>query len=190
MITIWKNPTPEGTTAAADHVLAPHVSLVLAHDGTARLLDMGGGFYALPILGAQMLQGALERGRDATVQELAHRYHVAPGRVRADLDSLLQQLTRHGLLRRGQRRGRDSGRALALVLVPCLCLIRALSYGRLRATLVLTLAKLALVCFGWARTVTVWQIHLRRFAPPAGAPVGEQTVRFVDEVVRQKAAGH
>ena len=44
-----------------------------ADDGAARLLDMGGGFYALPAIGAQMLQGVLEVGVTRTVQQIAAR---------------------------------------------------------------------------------------------------------------------
>jgi hypothetical protein len=190
MITIWQESARENAAGLKEYVLGPHVSLVLAHDGTARLLDMGGGFFALPAIGAEMLVGTLENGSAAAALEVAQRYQVNLGRVQADLAALLQQLQQRGLLRPGQQRRRDLGLWLAQVLVPCLCLVRSLSAGRARVALTLTLTKLALLCFGWARTVTVWQRHLRRCGPPDSGPVDERTVRSLDELVRQAAASH
>jgi hypothetical protein len=170
--------------------LTPHVTLVLAQDGTARLLDMGGGFYALSAIGAQMLQETLEQGSDAAVRELAQRYQVSPSRVRADLGALLQQLSRQGLLRNEQQGSCDAKLWLAQILVPCLFVTRYLSCGRTRVALMLTFAKLALLCFGWGRTVTVWQRCLRRFVPRDRAPLDEHKVRSLDQAIRRMAAGH
>ncbi|HVS37262.1 MAG TPA: lasso peptide biosynthesis B2 protein [Gemmataceae bacterium] len=188
-LAVWKSPAPEDLSPAIDYTLAPHVSLATAEDGTARLLNMGGGFYALPAVGAEMLRAVLEQGSAAAVPLLAQRYQVGADRVQADLQALLQQLRQQGVVQQGRPR-RDGGAGLALVLGPCLSIIQRLSFGWVRAFLVLTLAKLSLLCFGWGRTVTAWQRCLQRFIPRGRAPVGEQAVRSLDQTVRRIAVSH
>jgi hypothetical protein len=185
MITVWKR-----ESAAGGLVLAPHVSLVFADDGTARLLDMGGGFYALSAIGAEMLRGALERGVAASAADVAERYGVGTGRVEADLATLLRELRQRRLIQDSARPRRDPWLWLALAVVPCLWLVRAAPFGWGRVFLTLTLARLALLCFGWGRTVTAWQRALRRWSPPDGAPVDGPTVRGLNQAVRDAAAGH
>jgi hypothetical protein len=187
MLAVWNPPAD-----AAEYRLMPDVTLVLVEDGTARLLNMGGSFFALSESGTAMIRGLLEMGRSATVGALADRYQVRSDRIEADVDSLLEQLLRGGLLQPlGQRRrglAEKSAAGSALLIVPCLGAIRALTFGWVRAPLVLTLAKLAVACFGWARTVAAWQRALPRFS--ASAVVEESTVRSVDRVVCRTAAGH
>jgi hypothetical protein len=185
MITVWNRPADQG--AAGDYDLTPHVALLLAPDGTARLLDMGGGFFALSAVGARMLQGTLERGSAATVRELARHYRTGEERVRADLGRLLQQLQRQRLLRLAGKRRPDPLLWLATAVVPCLWLIRWLPAGGVRAAVVLTLAKLALVCFGWARTVAVWRFGLRG---REGGPADAAGLDAMDQTVQRIAAGH
>jgi hypothetical protein len=68
-------------------------------------------------------------------------------------------------------------------------LIRGLSFGRVRAALVLTLARLATASFGWARTIAAWQRSLGR-APARSSDIDEQAVRVVDQTVQRMAAKH
>ncbi len=190
MMRVWTKPTQINAADPGDHVLAPDVVLVLVGDGTARLLDMDGTFYALPAIGAQMLQGTLERGRTTTVRELAHRYQTGADQVGADMDSLVRQLRQQGLLRHGRQRWRRAALWPALILLPCLYLIRRLRSAPARAAALLTLAYLSLACFGWRRTVALWRRGLG--APPwrRNAPPDEPTVRALDQAVRRAAAGH
>jgi len=190
MISVWRSPKQVEAVGEIDYVLTPHVSLVLADDRTARLLDMGGAFFALPAIGAEMLVSTLERGSAAAARELAQRYEVDPAQVQADVASLLRQLRQRGLLRKGRQRRFDLGMGLAQLLFPCLSFIRSRFSGRTRMFLVLTLVKLALLGLGWAGTITVWQRYLGQLAPRDGAPPDEQSVRAVDQAVRQLATGH
>src|SRR5437660_103611 len=101
MLTLWQSPACENSPPEVEHALAPDVVLVQVPDGTARLLDMAGGFYALPPIAFQMLRGVLERGIGATVQDLAHQYQMPAQTVNADLSGLLEQLCRQGALCHG-----------------------------------------------------------------------------------------
>src|SRR5437879_4130090 len=126
MLTIWKQ-----STTPSDYVLAPDVVLVQVEDGTVRLLDMAGEFYALPAIGAEMLQGVLEQGLARTVADLATLYDADPEQVQADLTALLEQLVQRGLLQKGTARPRRGCFWPALFLIPCLHLIRWLPFMRL-----------------------------------------------------------
>jgi hypothetical protein len=187
MLTVWNNPTRDDAGGAPEYTLAPNVTLVLLEDGTARLLNLGGGYFALAAVGAQMLRGALEKGSHATVAQMAHRYGVSPEQVRRDLEALLRELNGQGLLQPGGWRSRDCAPGLASVLIPLLYLIRALPFLRLRAVLTLTLAKLAVACFGMARTIGAVRLSIGR---PNDSPIDERTIRAVDQAVRAAAAGH
>jgi hypothetical protein len=189
MITAWQKPVQDNASAATDYHLASDVVLVLVGDGTARLLDMSGGFFALPASGAAMVQGTLEQGSARTIEALAQRYQVSRERIEADLDTLLQQLVQMGLLRQGTVRRRKASLLPALILIPCFFLIRCLYFRHVCAALLLTLAKLSVFCFGFARTVAAWRCYLSWGSRHTGA-VDEQTIRAVDQVVRRIAVGH
>ncbi len=185
---------PLTTSPEPDYTLAPDVILLPAPDGTARLLDLGGQFYALPAVGAELLTDTLERGSAAAVRLTAERYGVEPRRVTDDLDEFLSRLEREGLVRRRLSR-REPGRlttALARVtLTPALVFIhRALRGTQSRAAALLALARLSFRLFGWSRTVRVW----RRCHPPNTAPLsdaeGAEAAATIDEAVRRAAARH
>jgi hypothetical protein len=72
--------------------LAPDVLLVRAPDGSGRLLDLGGSFYALDPIALELLWDVARRGRAETVPAVARRYRVPEQRVAADLDELLAAL--------------------------------------------------------------------------------------------------
>jgi hypothetical protein len=193
MFTVLTSQTVVVATAEAEYVLAPDVVLLLTRDGSGRLLDMGGRFYALPAVGAEMLRATLERGSEAAVRQIAERSGAAPGRVRADLAAWLDQLERQGAIRRRQaRRPRLRPRStwLALVLIPALRLIhRCLRSPQARAGALLVLARLSFALLGWARTVEVW----RRYFPRGKRcrPGEEEGLAWaVDEAVRRAAAQH
>src|SRR5262245_25414248 len=81
--------------------LADDVIFVPVDDGSARLLNMGGDFYALSGVGAEMLRGVLDHGIAATVREIADRYDIESTRAQSDLLDLLKKLRRSGLVRSG-----------------------------------------------------------------------------------------
>jgi hypothetical protein len=184
--------TPAAAADEARFVLAPDVILVPVPDGSARLLDLGGKFYAIPAVGAEMLREALDAGPARAAGRLAERYGVDVAQVRADLDDFLRDLRRQGLLRAAPAApaGRRPGTILAFcTLAPALWLASRAGRG-VRNWLLLALARLSFPLFGWARTVAVW----RRVFPPASGRLlpeeGERKAAMVDEAVRRSAAGH
>jgi hypothetical protein len=180
-------------TAAAEYALAPDVLLVLVRDGTARLLDLGGRFYAIPAVGARMLCAALEAGPSAAAARIADEYGIDPDRARTDLAAWLGQLRRQGLiLGRTDRRRRRGGWLSRLLLRTAFRLIRCLPSPTGRARRFLTLTRVCFALFGWAGTVALWQRCLPR--PRAEGRVdpetAEATIRAVDEAVRAASARH
>jgi hypothetical protein len=185
MLTVWEAPAAGGASRP-DAVLGPDVVLVRLEDGSARLLDMAGGFYALSAVGARMLRGVLERGTAATVQDLALEYEVGPERVRSDLEGLLAELRRQRLLHTGPAR-RPGGAAPHLLLAPCLGLVRRLPRLRWRAAALLALAYLSLALLGWARTVAAWRHGAGGMAPHGDGTADRATAAAVDGAVRDLA---
>jgi hypothetical protein len=78
--------------------LAPDVILVTIKDGSARLLDMAGGLYAVPAVGARLLQETLMNGHAAAAARIAEDYGVAHEQVQNDLAVFLRDLETQGLL--------------------------------------------------------------------------------------------
>jgi hypothetical protein len=174
----------------AAYSLAPDVILVPVEDGSARLLDLNGSFFAVSAIGAQMLQGALERPPAEVVERIAARYGAGPSQVEADLSAFLHDLEKQGLLHQGQARPRRGlGVALACLLVlPLIWVVRACfrSPAR-RAGALLLLARFCCRLFGWSRTVAVWKRAVRPRQAPSSSPEEEQVVQAIDEAVRRVA---
>ncbi len=177
-----------------EYVLAPDVVLALVRDGTGRLLDLGGCFYALSATAAAMLHEALRDDPVRAASRLAARYQVQEEQVRGDLRQLLKDLERKGLIRRrGQvPRGSKGRRCLAsMFLRPALSCIHALPVsvrGKVKA--LLGLAYLSLRLFGLPPTIAAWQQYHRHSRLRIGRGDRETVVREVDEAVRSGAAYH
>jgi hypothetical protein len=169
--------------------LGPDVVLLPLADGTARLLDMGGSFYTVSAVGAEMLHAMLAHGVTAAVRQIASRYRADIQQVRADLEAFLRDLVLRGLLHTRQHRRRTA--LPFVVLTPGLQFIhRCLRPGKVRAAALLTLAWLSFRLFGWARTVTVWKASHRPANPHLPETGWEETARAVDDAVRGAAASH
>jgi hypothetical protein len=176
------------------YFLPPDVILVTVDDGSARLLDMAGGFHAVPAVGALMLKETLTNGADAAVTRIATTYGVARQQVQNDLAVFLCELEKQGLLcsERSRRRGPGGASGLArLLLRPSLeATHRLLRSPEAKARALLALARLSFALFGWARTVAVWKdAHARFPARPAGERDGE-TIQALDQAVRAAVASH
>src|SRR5262249_28331083 len=179
---------------AAEYTLGPDVFFVPVQGGTARLLDLGGKFYAVPAVGALMLRETLERGVPAAVAEVSEQFGASPAEVQAGLEAFLADLERKGLVRRGPSPRRAGGPRApwpSRVLGP---LLRGVHRGirplRARAWLLLALARLSLRLLGWAGTVAAWQRYPGRAARPVPDEERAVLVRAVDDVVRRVAATH
>ena len=75
-LTTFPGQTEPSSPRQADYTLAADVLLVCVPDGAGRLLDMGGQCYAMPAIGAQMLQGVLQQSTSATVHAITEWYGV------------------------------------------------------------------------------------------------------------------
>jgi hypothetical protein len=173
------------------YALAPQVVFSPGQDGSARLLDMGGKFFALSKSAAEMVSGLLEHDVDATVATLAEQYDVEPQRVRDDVLALATNLRRQGLLR---QRGapavlhlRSFGATLLMDLAIGVARCRALSQY-VQATLLLLLARISFALYGWARTVAACRSRLSGQAAPTSTDTRQLQAQAVAEAVRQAAA--
>jgi hypothetical protein len=161
---------------------------VPAPDGSARILDLDGHFFAVSAVGAEMIQAALERGIAAASSEIGARYEIAPEIVRADVEELLANLRRRGLLCRSDKNHHRGTSTAAILLVPLLVVIREFPCSlSLKAGILLTAARFSCTLFGWAKTVAAWQ---RTFAPKRARPATEikSIVDRVHEAIRDAAS--
>jgi hypothetical protein len=186
------SPKPKEREAA--YFLPPDVILVTVGDGSARLLDMAGGFHAVPAVGARMLKETLANGADAAATRIAADYGVARQQVRKDLTVYLGDLEKQGLLcRERSHRGRaGSATGLArLLLRPSIhATHRLLRSPKAKARSLLALARLSCTLFGWSRTIAVWKdAHARFSARPADERDAE-TIEALDRAVRAAVASH
>jgi hypothetical protein len=171
--------------------LAPDVFLVPVPDGTARLLNMGGRFYALSGVGAAMLRATLDHGPAVAVQQVAAGYGTDPRRVRSDLDRFLRTLQNAGLVHLADKRPANcrSPRGSLLLMVVLGCLYRFLQSVRARASGLMTLAYVSCRLFGWTQTLAAWQRYHDTWPPIAGR--GRPTdAAAIEKSVRAAAAGH
>ena len=105
------------------YALAAEVVLVPVDDGSARVLDLQGQFFALSAVAAHMLRDVLERGPAGAVDSTVVRWGVDRARAQADVDTFLADLLKQGLLvpvgqppRPPRLRVRFAGWLLALLL--------------------------------------------------------------------------
>lgn len=171
----------------ADYTLARDVALIVAEHGDGCIVDLNGSFYAVSSVGAAMLRDTVESGRAAAITRNAARYAVEETRIATDLDDLLGDMIRRGLLQRG--RGRQSPgirRALANVIAGMMRLaLRFARAERARAWIALTLARLSFLLLGWNATVGAWRA--RRGGERSASPDAR---RAIDAAVRGVAARH
>src|SRR5271166_4017488 len=142
--------------------LAKNVVLLMVKDGTARLLDLEGGFYATTVTGARILEAVLQQGADLACQTLAAEFRIDARKLKADMDLFLLALQRKRLLvaphsKRLQRR--SPTKLCSWLMVPILYIAnRALRKSpEKRAGTLLTVAYAATRLFGWTNTVGIWK---------------------------------
>lgn len=181
-------------TDESEYLLAPDVILLLVQDGTARLLDMDESFYAVPAIGAMMLQQTLERGTAAAVQRVAARYGADREQVQADLAAFLRVLEKRGLILHVKSDQRRRPTTLSTLCFPCLAsALKCVHLGsrslQTQVWALLILARLSFRLFGWKRTIAAWQKHYNRDAH-ASEQVKSEIVCDVDETIRNVAAKH
>jgi hypothetical protein len=159
--------------------LAPDVLLVRAPDGSGRLLDLGGSFYALDPVALELLWDVAHRGRAETVRAVARRYRVPEQRVAADLDELLAALP-PGVGTEEVTPGSGRGDRLAIA---GLFLVSHVRPARARVWVRLAAARICFATAGWSRTLRWWT------ALPAPPRPDGRTPAEVDVRVRRAATG-
>jgi transglutaminase superfamily protein/coenzyme PQQ synthesis protein D (PqqD) len=178
----------------AEYVLPPDVLFVPVEDGSARLLDMAGGFHSVSGIGARILQETLAHGASAAVTRIATDYGVARQRVQNDLAVFLRELEDQGLLcnRCSRRRRRGAAPGLAPIAIrPALpAAHRRLRSHQTKALALLALARLSFALLGWTRTVAVWQEAHAAFPARKPREADAETIRTLDSAVRAAAASH
>jgi Transglutaminase-like superfamily/Coenzyme PQQ synthesis protein D (PqqD) len=181
------------SASESEYVLALDVVLVAADDGSSRLLDLGGQFYAIPEVGTQMLQAVLRTSRAEAARRIADRYGVDLQTAARDLDGFLAELKSRGLIRdRGEPLSVDPLAVLSRFLLrPPLWVVHRLVFSlRWRAGALFSLARISFWCFGWAVTIRAWQ----RAGNPAGSSCPSEAVSdriaMIGAIIRGAAASH
>lgn len=187
----------------SDYRLAPNVIFLRIQDGSARLLDLDGNFYAISQMGAQMLYETLKGGIAAVAVRIATEYDTELSHVQNDLRAFLHDLEKKRLISRAQRsRGAFSSKHILplVVLVPLLYGISVCPFSLERKTwALLTLAFVSIRLFGWPTTIARWYDYLvwaqghiptQKHAPGSVTTALEQSMKDIDQVVRSVAASH
>ncbi len=182
---------PVAEHATGHYVLSTDVVLLPLEDGTARLLDLGGSFFGLSEVAAEMLRGTLEGGVEATIRRIAAEYHADSDRVRTDLAALLNKLRTKGLIQCSDNRSPVVKLRAAIALAisfPALRILGLLRNQQLKAAALLALARSCFALAGWARTVEAWRKCLRRVNAPISASEQEQLIGAIDGATRRSAS--
>jgi hypothetical protein len=194
MLTTQSMQVSKTTVSARAYVLAPDVVWVSVQDGTARLLHLGGRFWAVSAMGAQMLREAMAQGPQAAVHQVAAQYDVPVQQVQTDIDRFLRTLEAQGLIHRqcaSPRTHRLAGLWPSLLLTPMLTFLRYFMRPTPWAVWVLlALARLSCAVFGWSHSLRVWQRCFPQTTVHASQAEQEEAMRMIDTAVRQAAARH
>lgn len=184
----------EAHVTTSNYRLAPQVIFLQIQDGSARLLDLGGNFYAISPMGARMLSETLKVGTRTAAERIATEYPTERSCVRRDLHAFLHDLEKKRLIYANKlfRKKTQSKYTLSLsILLPLLryISIRPTSLEK-KAWVLLMLAAVSLRLFGWPQTIASWQAYLQKHA--SGSPTAplEQSVKDIDHIVCTVAACH
>lgn len=191
------SPSSRDVYSCPHHRLREGVLLVVAQDGSGRLLDLAGDVCAVSPSGALMLEAALGHEINVACQLVASQFKVDVERVRADMQAFLAALQSQRLLI-APGHIRSEGPAVSEVLcwlfaVPIWVCTHA--PGRLilfKAWMYLTLAFLSTRLFGWPATVRVWNevVSVRPSGRPAGAADTLDLLNTIDRQVARAVASH
>ena len=174
-----------------DYALAPNIVFWVVEDGSARLLDLDGSFYALSRSAAELLRATLENGVEAAIDQIAGRYGIKASQVDKDLKQLLATLNRAGVFEapsRYSKRLRFRQFVTRVVIIPSLRVLSLFNSGETRTVVALiALARLCTAMFGWGLTVETWRAAIR----PKTFPLPMQQddiIQRIDSAIRASAA--
>jgi hypothetical protein len=174
--------------STSEWALAAETAFVLLEDGSGRILNLEGSFYALTPTAARMLSEALSLDTAQAAQHIVDTYGIAPGRARGDLTSFLDGLHSQKLIQRNYPALTRGGAN------PSRWLLRIMKYNDLlsrstesRCWALLALAYIAIRRIGWPRTVATFRaFHEAAATDSVPAP----SVEAIAAVVRSVTAGH
>lgn len=178
----------------SEYVLAPNVVLVIVQDGTGRLLNMGGTFYALSATAAMMLNEALHADMESAVSRLATSFQIKEQRVQGDLRHFLETLEQKGVIHRCDQvpHGNNRRRHLELMFLhfslSCIYASPISMQGKAKA--LLGLAYLSLRLFDLPCTISAWQQYHQHKQSMIDREDRKTVIYEVDKAVRSGAAYH
>jgi hypothetical protein len=172
------------------YALEPDAAVLVAASGQAFVLDLADRFYAIPPIGADMLRLALLDGEAAALADVVSRYDVERTVASADLHRLLDDLRRRGVLRRRDDPPRPPPRArgAALIAGGVRWLLRSPRAIAARTGIVLGLARLSFVLFGWRATLAAWRRAMAAGQATTSAARPDASLVPIDAAVRRAAA--
>jgi hypothetical protein len=173
------------------YLLGPNVVLIPLADGTAGLVDLDGSAFHLSETASLMLHGVLASGEEETSDRIAVEHGTHFDKVRGDLTALLATLRARGLIRLSGERRPDVklGSAIAITICyPALRIAGRIRSQRLKALMLLPLARLCFGLTGWVRTVEVWRECLTHLPIRTGNLEQEWLTNAVESAIRPLAA--
>lgn len=184
----------ESDVTQSDYCLRPNVIFLLIQDGSARLLDLGGNFYTISQIGAEMLNETLKVGAATAAGRIATKYGVELSYVQNDLYAFLHNLEEKRLI----RRFRKSRRAIRyteilqfMFFMPLLrCISRFPTSLEKRTWALLMLATISIHLFEWPGTIAVWRYCLQKNASTRATGKLKRSAQELDEIVRTAASRH
>jgi hypothetical protein len=137
------------------------VVLIVAPDGSSRLMDLAGDVCAISATGTMMLESIFSQSIDAACQAVAKRFGVGAERVRLDMAALVGPLERRRLLIAPGCAGhaRASVASVSCWMIAPVVALCAAAPRRLvsaKAWVLLTIAFISTRVFGWPNTIRVW----------------------------------
>jgi|SRR5579875_57948 len=164
------------------------VLVVSAPDGSVRVLNLNGNFYALDAIGAELLRESLSSGFDRAISTVATKFAASPIEVGRDLRNLISDLQAHGLITVGAEPARGTSfTVLNLLVVMALRFLSTLQFDNAhRIWILLLLARVSFSAFGLTRTFAIWK-RSRLLVPRRGK---YSKAEAVAERIRDVAARH
>jgi hypothetical protein len=147
---------PVNSRVTLDYSLGEAVFFLRAPDGSGRLLDLAGSFFATNAVGADLLEAACRSGEANAIATIAREYDVPTEQVRADFETYVSSLVARRLLRRADadpRHRAEFSKAFIRAAVRAL-LRRKVTPFTIRA--LLGLARLSLMSLGWHAGAHLW----------------------------------
>lgn len=168
------------------------VYLVDVADGSARLLDMDGGFFALSVMGARMLRDCLAHDTQEAARRIAEECRVDQDVVKADLDAFLKTLTDRGLVRplliaRPAQRTRD---ARIRILAAMISRVLASLSVRWQALILINVLRIGCRWLGWTRIVEACRQASDSVASGVGPEANADQVDIIEAAVAQAIASN